>query len=77
MKQSSELTYITERLAQLETNQAFQEESIEGLEKTVAQQYQAIQQLEHKVKLLSDYLKNVKQQGGIKHTHEEMPPPHY
>ncbi|MCF6253984.1 MAG: SlyX family protein [Thiomicrorhabdus sp.] len=77
MTHSSELNLITERLAQLETNQAFQEESIESLEKTVAQQYQTIQQLEHKLKLLSEYLKNMKQQGGIKHIHEETPPPHY
>ncbi|VAW46314.1 hypothetical protein MNBD_GAMMA04-415 [hydrothermal vent metagenome] len=73
----SELKRITERLAQLEINQSFQEESIESLEKTVMQQHQDIQRLERKLSLLTEYLKNMKQQGGIKHTHEETPPPHY
>ena len=77
MDNLSEFNRLTERLAHLESNQAFQEESIESLEQTVAQQYQSIQQLEHKLKLLSEYLKNMKQQEGIKHTHEETPPPHY
>ncbi len=76
MDNQSELNRMTERLAQLEITQAFQEESIESLEKTVMQQHQDIQRLEHKLKLLADYLKNLRQEG-IKNSHEETPPPHY
>ena len=77
MDNQSELNRMTERLAQLEITQTFQEENIESLEKTVMQQHQDTQRLERKLSLLTEYLKNMKQQGGIKHTHEETPPPHY
>ena len=76
MHNDSELNRITERLAQLEINQSFQEESIESLEKTIMQQHQDIQRLEHKLTLLSEYLKNMKQ-DNIKNVYEETPPPHY
>jgi len=76
-REANEQAQIIEQLQQLQMNQAYQEDTIESLEKTIAQQHQDIQQLKHQLKLLSEFLKNMKQQDGIKAPHEEMPPPHY
>jgi len=65
-----------ERLTQVEMNQAFHDDSIEALERTIASQHQDIQLLEKKIALLSDYIKNLKQ-DGIKDPQDEVPPPHY
>lgn len=65
-----------ERLNQLEMNQAFHDDSIEALERTIAIQHQEIQLLEKKLMLLSDYIKTLKQ-DGIKDQKDEVPPPHY
>lgn len=67
---------ILERLTQVEMNQAFHDDSIEALERTIASQHQDIQLLEKKIVLLSDYIKNLKQ-DGIKNPQDEVPPPHY
>ena len=67
---------ILERLTQVEMNQAFHDDSIEALERTIASQHQDIQLLEKKIALLSDYIKNLKQ-DGIKDPQDEVPPPHY
>ncbi len=72
-----EETKLFEQVQQLQITQAYQEESIESLEKTVAQQHQEIQHLQHQLTLLSEFLKNMKSQGGIKRPEEEIPPPHY
>ncbi len=61
-------------------NQAFQEDSLEAMEKTIMQQHMEIQNLQNKMTLLSDYLKALRQeagQGGIKSPEDEVPPPHY
>lgn len=67
---------ILERLAEVEMNQAFHDDSIDALERTIASQHQDIQLLEKKIALLSDYIKNLKQ-DGIKDPQDEVPPPHY
>ncbi|BCN93381.1 hypothetical protein THMIRHAM_11660 [Thiomicrorhabdus immobilis] len=67
---------ILERLNQLEMNQAFHDDNIEALERTVAIQHQEIQLLEKKLMLLSDYIKTLKQ-DAIKDPKDEVPPPHY
>ena len=67
---------ILERLTQVEMNQAFHDDSIEALERTIASQHQDIQLLEKKIALLSDYIKSLKQ-DGIKDPQDEVPPPHY
>jgi len=67
---------ILERLTQVEMNQAFHDDSIEALERTIASQHQDIQLLEKKITLLSDYIKNLKQ-DSIKDPQDEVPPPHY
>ena len=67
---------VLERLTQVEMNQAFHDDSIEALERTIASQHQDIQLLEKKITLLSDYIKSLKQ-DGIKDPKDEVPPPHY
>ena len=67
---------MLERLTQVEMNQAFHDDSIEALERTIASQHQDIQLLENKITLLSDYIKNLKQ-DSIKDPQDEVPPPHY
>lgn len=67
---------LIQKIDTLEINQTFQEETLEALEKTITQQHQDIQRLEHKLTLLTDYLKTMKQ-DAIKNPHEEAPPPHY
>ncbi len=75
--ESNEWLQMVEQLQQVQMTQAYQEDTIESLEKTIALQHQDIQQLKQQLKLLSEFLKNMKQQEGIKHPEEEMPPPHY
>lgn len=65
-----------EKINSLEINQAFHEESIHELEKTVAQQHQEIQMLQKQLSLLSEYLKTLRQEA-IKDPQDEVPPPHY
>ncbi|WP_019556251.1 SlyX family protein [Thiomicrorhabdus arctica] len=71
---------LIDRIQTLEMNQAFQEDSLEAMEKTIMQQHMEIQNLQNKMTLLSDYLKALRQeagQGGIKSPEDEVPPPHY
>lgn len=71
---------LSNQIQTLEMNQAFQEESIEAMEKTIVQQHLEIQNLQNKMTLLSDYLRALRQdigQGGIKNPEDESPPPHY
>ena len=65
------------KMEAIEITQAFQDDTIDSLQKTVAIQHQEIQLLQTQLKLLSDYIKNLKQGGGIKLASEELPPPHY
>lgn len=75
-KQTEQIDALTNRLHNLEINQTFHEDSIEALEKTVAQQHQEIQHLQNQIRLLSDYLKTMRQ-DAIRHPSDETPPPHY
>jgi SlyX protein len=74
------LQALSGQIQTLEMNQAFQEDSMEAMEKTIVQQHMEIQTLQNKMSLLSDYLKALRQdvgQGGIKNPEDEVPPPHY
>lgn len=74
------LQALSNQVQTLEMNQAFQEDSMEAMEKTIVQQHLDIQNLQNQMALLSDYLKALRQdigQGGIKSPEEEVPPPHY
>ncbi|NPA72832.1 MAG: SlyX family protein [Gammaproteobacteria bacterium] len=72
----TEITLLTEQLHNLQMTQSYQESTIESLEKTVVQQHADIQQLQDQVRLLSEYLKTLKQ-DFIKNPGDESPPPHY
>lgn len=74
--QSNELHSLIQKLHHLEMIQAYQEDTIESLEKTAGQQHQDIQLLKDQVRLLSELLKNIKQ-DAIKSPQDEAPPPHY
>ncbi|GKT12255.1 MAG: SlyX protein [Thiomicrorhabdus sp.] len=74
--QAEALLSLTEKLQHLEMTQAYQEESIESLEKTIGQQHQDIQLLKDQIRLLSGLLKSMKQ-DAIKSPQDEAPPPHY
>jgi len=67
---------IEERLIELETTVAYQQETIEALQTNLAKQFQEHQQLNHKLQLLSEYLKSLNLES-IKKPSEEVPPPHY
>lgn len=70
---------LLDKLQDIETTLAFQEDEIEALNKTVGLQHQEIQILNNKLTLLSDYIKTLKvnTDQGIKTSDEETPPPHY
>ena len=77
---SEALSLLSIQVQNLEINQAFQEDHIEAMEKTIVQQQKDIQKLHNQMTLLSEYLKTLKQesgQGSIKSPHDELPPPHY
>lgn len=74
------LLILSNQIQTLEMNQAFQEDSMEAMEKTIVEQHLEIQNLQNQMTLLSDYLKALRQdvgQGGIKNPEDEVPPPHY
>ncbi len=74
------LQALSNQILTLEMNQAFQEDNMEAMEKTIVQQHLEIQHLQNQMRLLSDYLKALRQdagQSGIKSHEDEVPPPHY
>lgn len=73
---TEDLQALSEKTQSLEINQTFHDESIHALESTVAKQHQEIQMLQKQLKLLSEYLKTIKQ-DGIRDPKDEVPPPHY
>lgn len=72
----NQVDVLQEQVYQLQENQAFASESILELEKTSAKQHLEIKQLEKQIKILSEYVKTLKQEG-IKDVRDETPPPHY
>lgn len=73
MNQDSELAA---RLNDLETQLAYQDDTLAEMEKTILHQQNAIQALERKLSLLSEYLKSLRE-PAVKPLNEEAPPPHY
>lgn len=71
------LSELKEQISNIEITQAFQDDTIESLQKTVATQHQEIQLLQKQLTLLSEYLKNMKEGANIRLPSEEVPPPHY
>lgn len=74
---TDKLEMLHSKIIELEITQSYQEGSIEALEKTVALQHHEIQVLNKKLSLLSDFIKNLSKDSGIKRPEEETPPPHY
>ncbi len=60
----------------LQTNMAFNSESIAELEKTAALQHQEIQLLKKQIGILSEHLKSLRE-DVVKDLRDEAPPPHY
>lgn len=75
-QEDPQLARLEARIAELEIKQAFQENTIEELERSIVYQQQENQKFERKLTLLGDYLKSLRQ-DPIKPLNEETPPPHY
>lgn len=73
---NNQVDELQEQVFQLQENQAFSSESILELEKTTAKQHLEIKHLEKQIKILSEYVKTLKQES-IKDVRDETPPPHY
>lgn len=71
------LNEILLHLTELESKQCFQEESIHQLHSEVYQQQQSIQGLEKTVELLRQMLLNSEQIEGVKFDPKNERPPHY
>lgn len=67
---------IEEKLHDIEVTQAFQDDALEALQKTVVEQHQEIQELRHQLKVLSEYLKTLREEF-VRDPSHEVPPPHY
>ncbi|MBF6056872.1 SlyX family protein [Thiomicrorhabdus heinhorstiae] len=73
---SGESQEIRRLIESLQIEQAYHHDSIEAIEKTLLQQHQQIQQLQTQLKLLSEYLKTLREEA-IRNPADEAPPPHY
>ena len=67
---------LEKRIAELESNIAFQDNTIEELNVAVTQQQRQIDQLEKNLSVLKDQMKNLAS-SNITIEDEETPPPHY
>jgi len=67
---------LEQRLIELETKQAFGDDTLEQLSDTIALQQRQINELTEAVKLLHQQLKSVQNNPGTSGG-EEPPPPHY
>lgn len=76
---TDQLLELTEKIHHLETHAAYQEDVMDSLNQTIGLQQQDILQLKAQLKLLSEFIRNMKHEldSGIKLPTEETPPPHY
>ncbi len=71
-QQSSESYH--ERMVEIETKLAYQEDLLQSLNEIVIQQRESIELLERKLNKINDRTLN---HGGREHSAESEPPPHY
>jgi SlyX protein len=67
---------LKDRIDQLETLVAFQEQSIEELNVALAQQFKDIEALKHELKMLGAALRDMETHPALA-AGREPPPPHY
>ncbi|WP_207062496.1 SlyX family protein [Motiliproteus sp. SC1-56] len=65
-----------ERLIELETRTAFQEDTVQSLSDTVARQQRELDDLREMVRIINKQLKSLSE-GHPQSVGEEPPPPHY
>lgn len=69
-------TELAQKIAQLEMTVSFQDDALDAVQSTLMTQHNQIQALQTQIKLLSDYLKTVREES-IRAPQDELPPPHY
>jgi SlyX protein len=72
----TQVNTLKNEFVNLQTQFAYSNESIEALEKTVMLQHTEIELLKKQIKILSEHLKTLKQEGVID-VRDDVPPPHY
>jgi SlyX protein len=72
----AEVNAMEDRLAELETRIAFQDNTIQALNEVIIRQQDKLDQLEQVVALLKDRV-NALQPPAVAPMDEETPPPHY
>lgn len=65
---------MDDRIIELEKKSAFQEDTIESLNQVVIEQQKRLEQLEKRLKFVTDQLEG---SDIIKKLEDEAPPPHY
>ena len=66
---------LEQRIADLETRLAFQDDTIQALNDVLVAQQATVERLQAQLKLLAKRLEDM--QGGMEMEGEEAPPPHY
>ena len=67
----------TDRIIEIETKLAFQEDTLQALNEVVCRQQNQIEQLEAKLVLLIDRYKQLSAEQGAGNTPVDEKPPHY
>lgn len=68
---------LLKRITQLESQVAFQEDTIDSLDESLAQQQQSLLMLEKKLSLMETRMREVSQGQGMGEFKEQEVPPHY
>lgn len=66
---------MNDKIVDLESRLAYQEHTLDTLNKVVIEQQKEIAQLNHFIRILKDKIKDVEENGGISQANER--PPHY
>lgn len=66
-----------ERIIELESRVAFQEDTLDQLNQVVSQQELEIEKLKRMIKIINQQIKNFSLDNSHGHSDQEPPPPHY